>query len=96
MDSKLGNVKDHVKVIDVATPATAIRYTNNWQGSLMGWGWGTRVPVWTQRELPNLGNFYMTGQWITPAGGLPSVLMDGKKLAGKICKKDGKEFKTSC
>jgi phytoene dehydrogenase-like protein len=96
LDSKLGNVKDHVKVIDVATPATAIRYTNNWQGSLMGWGWGTRVPVWTQRELPNLGNFYMTGQWVTPAGGLPSVLMDGKNLAGQICAKDGKEFKTSC
>jgi len=96
LDNKLGNVKDQVKVIDVATPATAIRYTNNWHGSLMGWGWGTQVPVWTQRELPNIGNFYMTGQWITPAGGLPSVLKDGKNLAAQICEKDGKEFKTSC
>ncbi len=96
LDSKLGSIKGHVKVIDVSTPATAIRYTNNWRGSFMGWGWGTQIPVWTQRELPNLGNFYMTGHWITPAGGLPTVLKDGKNLARQICEKDGKEFKTSC
>jgi phytoene dehydrogenase-like protein len=59
----------------------------------MGWGWGTAVPVWTQRELPGLGNFYMAGQWVTPSGGLPTVLMDGRKAAALICERDGKKFK---
>jgi phytoene dehydrogenase-like protein len=96
LDNKLGNIKDRIEVIDVATPATAIRYTNSWHGSYMGWGWGTRVPVTIQRELPDLDNFYMTGQWITPSGGLPPVHRDGKAVARKICEKDGKEFKIVC
>jgi phytoene dehydrogenase-like protein len=93
LDAKLGNIKSQVEVVDVATPATAIRYTGNWRGSYMGWGWGTAVPVWTQRELPGLGNFYMAGQWVTPSGGLPTVLMDGRKAAALICERDGKKFK---
>lgn len=96
LDDKLGDVASQVEVVDVSTPATAIRYTNNWHGSFMGWGWRTRKPVWTQRELPDLRGFYMTGQWVAPSGGLPAVLLDGKAVASLICEKDGKEFRTSC
>jgi phytoene dehydrogenase-like protein len=94
LDDKLGNIRDQVEVADVATPATAIRYTGNWQGSYMGWGWGTARPVWTQRELPGLDDFFMTGQWITPAGGLPTVMLDGRQAAALICEKDGRKFES--
>jgi phytoene dehydrogenase-like protein len=92
LDDQLGEIKDNVEVIDVATPDTFIRFTNNWKGSYMGWGWGTSVPVQTQRQLPGLENFYMTGQWVSPMGGLPSVLWDGRVTAQMICEKDGKAF----
>jgi phytoene dehydrogenase-like protein len=94
LEEKLGDIRDQLEATDVSTPATAVRYTNSWQGSYMGWGWGTDVPVWTQRELPGLGNFYMTGQWVTPSGGLPTVMLDGRRLAALVCERDGKEFKT--
>ncbi|MBN2353809.1 MAG: NAD(P)/FAD-dependent oxidoreductase [Spirochaetales bacterium] len=92
LDAKLGGIKDNVEVVDVSTPATAVRYTGNWQGSYMGWGWGTKVPVWTQRKLPGLRDFFMTGQWVTHAGGLPTVMMDGRATAALVCERDGKEF----
>lgn len=92
LDDQLGEIKENVEVIDVATPDTFIRFTNNWKGSYMGWGWGTSVPVQTQRQLPGLENFYMTGQWVSPAGGLPSALWDGRVTAQMICEKDEKSF----
>ncbi len=92
LDGKLGDIRGKVEVVDVSTPATAVRYTGNWRGSYMGWGWGTRVPVWTQRELPGLRNFYLTGQWITPSGGLPPVMEDGRATAALVCERDGRKF----
>ncbi|GAI45723.1 unnamed protein product, partial [marine sediment metagenome] len=32
LDQRLGNIKNNIDVIDVATPATFKRYTNNWKG----------------------------------------------------------------
>ena len=37
LEKKFGNIKSHVEVSDIATPATVIRYTNNWKGSTLGW-----------------------------------------------------------
>lgn len=31
-----GNIKDKLEIVDVATPATYVRYTNNWNGAPMG------------------------------------------------------------
>ncbi len=31
LERKFGNIKEHVEVVDVSTPATVIRYTNNWK-----------------------------------------------------------------
>lgn len=92
LENQMGDIKDNVEVVDVATPETFIRYTNNWKGSIMGWGWGTRIPVQIQRQLPGLENFYMTGHWVSPMGGLPSALLDGRTTAQMICEKDGISF----
>ena len=37
LDKKLGDIASRVEVYDVATPATYIRYANNWKGSIEGW-----------------------------------------------------------
>jgi len=76
-----------IEVVDIATPATIIRHTGNWRGSMEGWlitpatGVKTLPPV-----LPGLKNFYMTGQWISPGGGLPSGLITGRMVARLISK----------
>ena len=95
LDKKFGDIKSKVEVYDVATPATFIRYTNNWKASWEGWNittnsFGKRI----KKTLPGLKNFYMVGQWVEPGGGLPSGLMSGRNAAQIICKNDKKKFHT--
>lgn len=73
--------KEKIEVIDVATPATVFRYTNNWKGSMEGW---LITPKTGAKQLPctipGIRNFYMVGQWISPGGGLPSGLMTARNV----------------
>jgi phytoene dehydrogenase-like protein len=81
------------EVSDVSTPATVIRYTGNWQGSMKGWlltpasGFGP-LP----NRLPGLRRFLMAGQWILPGGGLPSGLMTARMAVRAACREDGQRF----
>jgi phytoene dehydrogenase-like protein len=96
LENKLGRIRELVEMIDVTTPATYIRYTGTWKGSIQGWSnekLFERNPF--KKTLPGLSNFYMTGQWVEPGGGVPTVFKSGRDLAQIICKKDGKNFKTS-
>ena len=95
LEEKLGNIRDNVEMIDVSTPATVIRYTNNWKGSFEGWLMTPRTGFkQMKKELPGLSNFYMIGQWVEPGGGLPSALLSGRNVTQIICKKDKKKFET--
>ena len=96
LDEKLGKISDKMEVLDVATPVTYHRYTNNYKGSFEGWLptpkiFGERI----KKTLPRLKNFYMVGQWVEPGGGLPTVALSGRNVAQIICKKDGKKFITT-
>jgi phytoene dehydrogenase-like protein len=85
--------KENVDMIDVATPATFHRYTNNWQGSTQGWANENlfeNKPI--KKELPNLANFFMIGHWVIPGGGVPNAFMSGKTVAQIVCKKEKKQF----
>jgi phytoene dehydrogenase-like protein len=90
-----GNIRDCVEEVDVATPATFHRYTNNWQGSYEGWEpsadilAGKALP----KELPGLSGFYMVGQWMSPGGGLPLAIMHARHLAELICYRDGRQLR---
>lgn len=94
LDNKFGNIKNNVEVIDVATPATFKRYTGNWKGSIQGWMPAKNLfassPV--KNTLPGLKNFYLTGHWTVPGGGLPIALLTGRNIAQIICKNDKKVF----
>jgi phytoene dehydrogenase-like protein len=96
LDTRLGEIKGRVEVVDVATPATFIRYTHNWQGSYQGWYPAgdllTAKPL--PKTLPGLDRFYMIGQWVEPGGGVPVVALAGRNVAQIICKRDGKRFES--
>ena len=96
MEKKFGNIRSKVEVIDVSTPATVIRYTNNWKGSFEGWILSPKTGFRSMKKvLPGLRNFYMIGQWVEPGGGLPSAIMTGRNVTQLICKKDKKRFRTA-
>ena len=95
LERSVADVRGAIEVIDVATPATVIRFTGNWKGSMEGWvptpGLGFR-PL--RRTLPGLRQFLMVGQWVMPGGGLPSGLMTGRSAVQWICKRDRVPFAT--
>ncbi len=82
-----------IEVIDVSTPATVVRFTANWRGSMEGW---LPTPQIGLRPLPNrlpgLANFYMAGQWVTPGGGLPGGMMSARAAIRDLCAEDGVHF----
>lgn len=97
LEARFGNIKDKVELIDVATPATFIRFTRNWHGCYEGW-YVSNNPLGVHslsKTLPGLDRFYMVGQWVEPGGGLPIVAQSGRNLAQIICKRDNKRFVTT-
>ena len=85
-----------VDVVDVATPATVVRYTGNWKGSMEGW---LMTPSTGIRQLPatlpGLKGFYMVGQWISPGGGLPSGLLTARIVTQMICRDNHMKWKAA-
>ena len=79
LEHKFGNVRDNIEMLDVATPATYIRYTNNWTGGQISWK-ATKKTFGkpTTWSIKGLDNFYMTGQWAGTSGGLVECGYDGK------------------
>lgn len=86
-EARFPAAKGRIEELDVATPATVVRYTGNWKGSMEGWlltpstGFRQFPPV-----LPGLKSFYMAGQWLSPGGGLPSGLMTARVVSKRICR----------
>lgn len=93
LEERLGGIKENIDMTDVSTPATVIRYTNNWKGSFEGWQMTPAVGFKRMsKTLPGLDDFYHIGQWVEPGGGVPTGLTSGRNVTQIICKKEGKEF----
>lgn len=94
MEERFGRIREFVEEVDVATPATLFRYTNNWKGSAQGWLPGKNMikqsPV--KSKLPGLNNFYYAGHWSIPGGGLPVALKSARDVAQIICHDTGQPF----
>ncbi len=87
LDKRLGSIREHIAMVDVSTPATVIRYTNNWKGTFEGWVLNPKMGLRRMKKtLSGLKNFYMTGQWVEPGGGVPTALLSGRNVAQLICK----------
>ena len=83
-----------VEAADVSTPATVIRFTGNWRGSMEGW---LLTPGQGYKPLPNmlsgLDRFVMAGQWVLPGGGLPSGLLTARTAIKAVCERDRVPFR---
>lgn len=89
-------VKGCIEVVDVATPLTNVRYTGVWRGAYEGFLPTSKTMTKTlSNKVKGLDNFYLTGQWLYPGGGLPPSAQSGKWLFQLITKKDGKKFRVA-
>lgn len=95
LEMKFPGIKEDIDVVDFATPATVLRYTNNWQGSAQGWLPGENIaassPV--KQTLPGLSHFYYASHWGRPGGGLPVAIEQGRNIAKRVCKDYKRAFK---
>lgn len=91
LERHLGDIKTKLEMVDVATPATYIRYTGNWNGVPMAWQNPKIYLFRPPKQLKGLDNFYMCGQW-TGEPGLPGATGSGRRVAMMVCKQDGKKF----
>ena len=93
-EDRFPKARGKVGVVDVATPATIVRYTGNWRGSMEGWLYTPATGIkQLPCVLPGLGNFYMVGQWISPGGGLPAGMMTGRSVSKRIARDAGIRWK---
>ena len=93
LEKTVHNVRYDLEVTDVSTPATVIRCTGNWQGSMEGWLLTPRTGLnQIPSTLPGLDRFMMVGQWVMPGGGLPSGLMTARSAIQAVCKHDHRAF----
>jgi phytoene dehydrogenase-like protein len=93
LEGRLPGIRQYIEVMDVSTPATIVRFTGNWKGSMEGFlptpgaGFAPR-----RQTLPGLDRFLMVGQWVHPGGGLPSGLMTARAALQAICRRDHSPF----
>jgi phytoene dehydrogenase-like protein len=93
LEKMVPQIRRAIEVIDISTPATVVRYTGNWKGSMEGW---LLTPESGYRQLPNtlpgLRQFLMVGHWIMPGGGLPSGLLTARSAIQTVCRHDRTAF----
>lgn len=98
LDEKFVGLKESIAVRDIATPMTQVRYTANYDGSVLGWQPFVKSGESLEEEvkrngpgLPGLKNFYFSGVWVT-TGGLIRAAAAGRHVTQFICRDDQKTF----
>jgi phytoene dehydrogenase-like protein len=97
MEEKHPGFKASIEMTDVATPVTFARYTGNWKGSFMTWVISPAISKryrMIPKTLPGLKNFWLSGMWVMPPGGLPSGVKSSRDVIQLICRQDRKKFIT--
>jgi phytoene dehydrogenase-like protein len=93
LERRLPGVHEQIETVDVSTPASVIRFTGNWKGSMEGFLPTPGSGFASMRQtLPGLGRFLRVGQWVQPGGGLPTGLMTARAAIQSICRQDAVPF----
>ncbi|MFC9619287.1 phytoene desaturase family protein [Streptomyces sp. NPDC056930] len=94
-------IADAIAVRDVSSPLTQVRYTGNYDGTVLGWQpfveSGETLETLIKKHgpgLPGLRNFYQSGVWAT-TGGLIRAAAAGRHVMQFICRDDGRTFTAS-
>ncbi len=89
--------RDAIEVSDVVTPMTYVRYTGVFRGTYMTWilaGKNADRFRMVKKTLPGLRNFWLSGMWVMPPGGVPVGAKTSRDIIQLICKKEKIKFST--
>jgi len=103
LENQFPGLKEDIEVVDVSTLQTWERFMGGTQGhnnfpnkykdptdirNVLDFIFATNRMF----DLPDLENFFFTGQWVTSMGSLFSNALTGKTVVEKICKQCGARF----
>jgi prolycopene isomerase len=81
----LPGIDSHIVVKLSATAMTSNRFTNNWQGAMLGWEMSPEQLA--EGRLPNsttVKNLHLVGHWTQPGGGITPVIVSAQRVARTI------------
>jgi phytoene dehydrogenase-like protein len=81
----LPGIDSHIVVKLSASAMTSYRFTNNWQGAMLGWEMSPGQLG--EGRLPNatpIKNLYLAGHWTQPGGGITPVIVSAQRVARTI------------
>ncbi len=85
LENFVPDVRNHIEVIDSATPKTLYRYTYISKGAAYGWA-VTVDQTWFNRlqHTTPFKNLFLTGHWTNPGPGICAVVSSGWRVANMI------------
>ncbi|GAA0180461.1 hypothetical protein SH2C18_31510 [Clostridium sediminicola] len=93
VETRFPHMKGKLKLLDVATPQTYVRYCNAYRGAFMGfWPTISGKSLTHTGRIKGLDNMLLSGQWLQPPGGLSVAVITGKDTMMRICKKEKQQF----
>jgi phytoene dehydrogenase-like protein len=81
----LPDIDSHIVVKMSASAMTSYRFTNNWQGAMLGWEMSPEQLA--ENRLPNMTsikNLHLVGHWTQPGGGITPVIVSAQRVARAI------------
>ncbi|SCJ93707.1 Dehydrosqualene desaturase [uncultured Clostridium sp.] len=82
-------VKDHIKVLELGTPHTMKRYTNNSQGAVYGFEQNVKQGGFNRlSNKSDFNNVYLAGSWTNPGGGFEGAITGGILTADRLLREE--------
>lgn len=80
-------LKGHISLLDIATPATNTRYCNTYKGAFMSFALTPEnEKLYHRGRVQGTDNVYLAGQWLQAPGGLPNAVVTGKFAIQRLLK----------
>lgn len=87
LEKKFKGIKNHIEVLELGTPKTMQRYTNNYKGAV--YGYSQNIKQAGRHRLGQttpIDNLFLVGAWVNPGGGYEGCISSGMIAAQKIDK----------
>ena len=85
IEAKIPALSSHLKLIEVGTPQTMQRYTQNSAGALYGWELSpNQIGPGRPSVDPPIPGLYLAGHWTQPGGGVYGVITSGVLAARAV------------
>jgi len=75
------DIADHIEVLELATPVTIRRYTENRAGAYVGWRYSAGQAMDLFPQQSPVENLILCGQWVAPGGGVSNAMRGGNSAA---------------